>query len=81
MNGGSLFVVGGFDCRREAICPLPIFSGTDDVSDVFELIAEECSLIHLDTEASFGEGFEHFANVTYGFLDFVRINDEVTYID
>lgn len=56
------------------------FSGTDDVSEVFYFIAEEDTPFHFERDTRFAEGFEYFVNVTYVFLDSVRINDIVIYI-
>lgn len=56
-------------------------SRTDDLSEKFYLIAEEVTLSHLESYTSFFEGCEDFVNVTYVFLDAVRLNYNVVYID
>lgn len=52
-----------------------------DVSQVFYLIDEEVTLIHLESNASFAECCEDFVNMAYAFLVGVRLNDRVFYID
>lgn len=57
------------------------FSRMDDVLEVFYLISDEGTLIHLESDTGFGEGCEHFVNVMYVFLEAVRVNDNFFYID
>lgn len=55
--------------------------GRVDESEVFHLIAEEGTLIHLESDASFGDVCEDFVNVSYVLVNVFRVNDNVIYID